>query len=141
MAQTKLFDMDFVTARPANPVFCHQDLLEKLVEHRHSPLARRVALLMQRLAVDEVRIHYKATRGENQGWRRSRLGGSRGSHFYAWWAPRIAAPLRKDGGFDQSPAGSIFLRDIRHHDDHSLANAQAFEVKYMAVTFSELRNE
>jgi hypothetical protein len=141
MAQTKLFDMDFVTARPANPVFCHQDFLEKLVEHRHSPLARRVALLLQRLAVDEARIHYKATRGENQGWRRSRLGGSRGSHFYAWWAPRMAAPLRKDGGFDQSPAGSIFLRDIRHHDDHSLANAQAFEANYLPVTVKELRNE
>ena len=141
MAQASLFDTAFVTARPANPIFCHQDFLEKLEAHRHSALSRRAALLMQRLAVDEARLHYKATRGENQGWRRSRLGGNRGSHFYAWWAPRTAAPLRKDGGFDQAPAGSIFLRDIRHHDDHSVANAQAFEANYLPITIKEQRDE
>jgi hypothetical protein len=141
MAQAKLFETDFVTARPANPIFCHQDFLEKLESHRHGPLARRAALLLQRLAVDETRLHYKSTRGENHGWRRSRLGGSGGSHFYAWWAPRMAAPLRNGGGFDETPPGSIFLRDIRHHDDHSLAGAQALEANYLPLTVKELRNE
>ena len=136
-----MFETGFQTAMPANALFCHQDFLEKLEEHRQSPLARRVALLMQRMAVEERRLHYKATRGENQGWRRSRLGGNRGSHFYAWWAPRNAAPLRHDGGFEEAPAGSIFLRDIRHHDDHSVANPQAFAANYLPVTVADLRRE
>ena len=141
MGQPKLFETDFGTVRPANPLYCHQDFLEKLEGYRNSPLSRRVALLMQHLSVDESRQHYKATRGENQGWRRSRLGGNQGSHFYAWWAPRTAAPLRKAEGFDQAPPGSIFLRDIRHHDDHSLANPQALAANYLPVSVLELRNE
>lgn len=141
MAQAQLFDTEFVTARPANPLYCHQDFLEKLAHHRNSPLARRAALLLQRLAVDEARLHYKATRGANSGWRRSRLGGSGGSHFYAWWAPRLAAPLRNGGGFDEAAPGSIFVRDLRHHDDHSPAAAQALEANYLPVSVKELRDE
>jgi hypothetical protein len=56
------------------------------------PAVRR--FLLQRLAVDSRRLHYKSTRGLNQGWRRSRLGGNRGSHFYAWWAPKNALPRK-----------------------------------------------
>jgi len=53
MGQLNLPEVNFATARPANPIYCHQECLEKLEEHRNSPLARRAALLLQRLAVDE----------------------------------------------------------------------------------------
>ena len=96
---------------------------------------------MQRLSVDARRLHYKATHGVNQGWRRSRLGGSHGSHFYAWWAPKHALPLNESGGFSDVGEGAVFLRDIRHHDDHSPLLPQSFDAHYMPVTVRDLRRE
>ena len=139
--QISFYDSSFETARRPNPVFCHQEFLEKLAAIRNLPVGKRASLLMQRLAVDERRLHYKSTRGVNQGWRRSRLGGNQGSHYYAWWAPRNAAPLKAGEGFREAPEGAIFLRDIRHHDDHSAAHAQSFGENYLPVSVLELRRE
>ena len=94
---------------------------------------------MQRLSVDARRIHYKATHGLNHGWRRSRLGGNHGSHFYAWWAPKNALPLKESGEFSDVAEGTVFLRDIRHHDDHSPLLPQSFDAHYMPVTVHDLR--
>ena len=131
----------FDTARPSNPVFCHQEFLEKLAEHGRDAIGRRTAFLMQRLSVDARRLHYKATHGVNRGWRRSRLGGNQGSHFYAWWAPKNAAPLKDSGEFTDVPDGAVFLRDIRHHDDHAPLAPQSFETHYLPMTVRELRRE
>ncbi|MFN3325010.1 MAG: hypothetical protein ACK5AZ_16060 [Bryobacteraceae bacterium] len=139
--QKQLFDDAFRTARPPNPVFCHQDFLEKLEANRNLPIAKRAALLMQRLAVDSARQHYKSTQGLNQGWRRSRLGGTGGSHFYAWWAPKSAAPLKSGEGFREAPDGAVFLRDIRHHDDHSQAHPHSFHSHYLPVSVKEMKGE
>jgi hypothetical protein len=49
---------------------------------------------MQRLSVNARRLHYKPTRGLKQGWRRSRLGGNRGSHFHAW-STRCRSGIRR----------------------------------------------
>jgi hypothetical protein len=140
-AQPELFQRSFATAAPANPVFCHQQFLEKLAIHRTQPVGKRAALLMQRLAVDERRQHYKSTQGLNRGWRRSRLGGNQGSHFYAWWAPKTAAPIKGGDGFHDAPDNAVFLRDIRHHDDHSLSSAQSFHEHYLPVSVPEMRLE
>ena len=129
----------FETARPANPLFCHQEFLEKLAEHGRDAIGRRTAFLLQRLSVDARRLHYKATAGINRGWRRSRLGGNYGSHFYAWWAPKSALPLQESGEFSDVPDGSVFLRDIRHHDDHSLLTPQSFSTHYLPMTVRDLR--
>ncbi len=132
---------EFETSRPSNPLFCHQEFLEKLAEHGRDALGRRAAFLMQRLSVDARRLHYKATAGINRGWRRSRLCGSQGSHFYAWWAPKNALPLKESGEFSDVPDGAVFLRDIRHHDDHSALTPQSFNTHYMPVTVRDLRRE
>ncbi|MBV9679186.1 MAG: hypothetical protein JO185_22815 [Acidobacteriaceae bacterium] len=131
----------FETARPPTPLFCHQEFLEKLAEHGKDPIGRRTAFLLQRLSVDARRLHYKATSGVNRGWRRSRLGGNHGSHFYAWWAPQNALPLKESGEFSDVPDGAVFLRDIRHHDDHSLLTPQSFNNCYLPVTVRDLRRE
>lgn len=131
----------FETSRASNPLFCHQEFLEKLAVPGNASLARRAVFLMQRLAVDARRLHYKPTYGPNRGWRRSRLGGNQGSHFYAWWAPKNAPPLKDSDGFSNAPEGALFLRDIRHHDDHSLLPPQSFEDHYLPLTVSELRRE
>ena len=131
----------FETSRPPNPLFCHQEFLEKLADHGRDSIGRRTAFLMQRLSVDVHRLHYKATHGINRGWRRSRLGGNHGSHFYAWWAPKNALPLKESVEFSGVPDGAVFLRDIRHHDNHSLLSAQSFDTHYMPVTVRDLRRE
>jgi tetratricopeptide (TPR) repeat protein len=136
-----LFEGEFETRRPPNAIFCHQEFLEKLEANRTQPIGKRASLLLQRLAVDSRRQHYKSTHGVNQGWRRSRLGGNGGSHFYAWWAPKSAAPLRTADGFQNAPDGALFLRDIRHHDDHSFADPQSFDGNYLPVTVPEIRRE
>jgi hypothetical protein len=131
----------FETRQPANALFCHQDFLEKLAVHGHDSIGKRVTFLLQRLAVDASRLHYKVTRGENRGWRRSRLGGNQGSHFYAWWAPKGAQPLKDAEGFSGAPEGAIILRDIRHHDDHAPLAPQSFDDHYLPLTVRDLRGE
>jgi len=139
--QLDLLDESFRTGQPANPLFCHQEFLEKLAEHGKDSIGRRAAFLLQRLAVDAHRLHYKSTQGLNRGWRRSRLGGNHGSHFYAWWAPKSSIPLKESGEFNDVPDDALFLRDIRHHDDHSLLPPHAFQSHYMPVTVRDLRRE
>ncbi len=136
-----LFEIDFRTARPPNPVYCHQEFLEKLAAHGRNGIGKRAMLLLQRLAVDERLLHYKATHGVNRGWRRSRLGGNSGSHFYAWWAPRGAPPIKGSGRFTEAPEGALFLRDIRHHDDHSPLDSQSLADQYLPLSVPELRRE
>jgi hypothetical protein len=136
--QQRLVPEDFQTRKPSSPLYCHQDFLEKLQDN---PTGKRAALLLQRLAVDPRRQHYKATMGVNRGWRRSRLGGSHGSHFYAWWAPKGAVPLKNLPEFEEAPEGAVFLREIRHHDDHSELKPQSLSDHYLSLSVEELRRE
>ena len=121
-------------------VYCHQEFLDKLAARRNEPIGKRAALVMQRMAVDISRLHYKGTSGVNRGWRRSRLGGSSGSHFYAWWAPAGSAALNREGGF-AAPPEAIFLRDIRHHDDHAPLAAGDFANDYLPLSVTDLRGD
>ncbi len=132
---------DFQTAKPPHFLLCHQEFLEKLEENRNHPLGKRTALILQRMSVDPGRLHYKATHGANRGWRRSRLGGGGGSHFYAWWAPKGAPPVKAASGVAGVADGAIFLRDIRHHDDHSPLPAGDPGSDYLPMTVPEIRNE
>ncbi len=118
--------------RPGNPLFCHSEFLDQLAEKRNTPVGQRASLFLRRLLLDERREFFKSTQGVNRGWRRSRLGGNHGSHFYAWWAPRGAAPLEKRD-FDEAPEGSIFIRAIRHHDDHSPLDASSWQDAYLPI--------
>lgn len=134
--QISLFGDDFEPAKTGAPIFCHLSYLEKLEEYRSQPIAKRAELLLYRLALDERRQFYKSTSGVNAGWRRSRLGGNKGSHFYAWWAPAGAPPVKRSG-LTGVPAGSIFVRDIRHHDDHSELTPQTLD-DYMEIGVKQL---
>ena len=137
----EMFALDSPPARIGNALFCHQDFLEKMEENRASTVGRRAALLLQRLLVDMSRPQYKPTQGENRGWRRSPLGGNHGKHFYAWWAPRGAVPLKAAQEFESCPEGSVFLRDIRHHDDHRPLAPQSLAEHYLPIGVKELRQE
>jgi tetratricopeptide (TPR) repeat protein len=138
LSDSELFPHEFRTARPSRPVYCHQEFLDKLAQRRNEPVGKRAALLLQRMAVDIARLHYKATSGLNRGWRRSRLGGSSGSHFYAWWVPGGAGPVKGDSAF-QAESDAVFLRDIRHHDDHVPLDAGSLSKDYLLMSIADLR--
>jgi len=139
LSQPALFEHEFRTARPSRPVYCHQEFLDKLAARRNEPVVKRAALVLQRMAVDISRLHYKGTSGVNRGWRRSRLGGSSGSHFYAWWAPAGAAPLKLDAAFE-AQSEAIFLRDIRHHDDRAPLAPGHLASDYLPLSVTDLRS-
>jgi len=121
-------------------VYCHQEFLDKLAARRNEPVGKRAALVMQRMSVDISRLHYKGTSGVNRGWRRSRLGGSSGSHFYAWWAPAGSAALKQEDGFE-AQSEAIFLRDIRHHDDHAPLVPGNLAHDYLPLSVTDLRGD
>ena len=100
------------------------------------------SLLLQRMAVDIAQAAVLSRPGGvNRGWRRSRLGGSARSHFYAWWAPGGAAPVKNDTAFQAEPE-AVFLRDIRHHDDHTPLDArQPVASAYLPMSVSDLRGD
>ena len=139
LSEDTLFPHEFRTARPPRPLYCHQEFLEKLEARRNDPTGKRAGLLMQRMAVDIARLYYKSTSGANRGWRRSRLGGGSGSHFYAWWAPAGAVPLKKSGGFE-GRSEAVFLRDIRHHDDHAPLEPGNLATDYLPMSVLDLRS-
>jgi len=55
--------------------------------------------------------------------------------------PADGGPLQRGEGFQAAPESAIFLRDIRHHDDHSEAHAQSFQGHYLPVSVAEMRDE
>ncbi|HEY3938901.1 MAG TPA: hypothetical protein VGL97_15830 [Bryobacteraceae bacterium] len=131
----------FETARPPNVLYCHEEFLEKLAAHGKDAIGRRTAFRYSGCPLMRNGCTTSQPQGVNRGWRRSRLGGGHGSHYYAWWAPKNALPLKESGEFSGVPDGALFLRDIRHHDDHSLLAPQSLEAHYLPVTVRDLRRE
>lgn len=100
----------------------HDDILTRLKDEGFSkgPLGRRLTMVITFLIAHGRTSVVKGVRGEeNRGWRRSPLGGNHGNHFYLWWAPSKAPPVMGINVSDKT----IFLRAVRHHDDHSHLNS------------------
>ena len=103
--------------RPLNhPLLLHEEVPDSVEDDVH--LRRRLGLVLQHLAAHGRTSIVKGCGGVNQGWRRSPLGGNRGMQYYLWWAPDGSRPT---GGVRRSPElnGSIWVRAVRHHDDHT----------------------
>ena len=103
--------------RPLNhPLLLHEEVPDSVENDVH--LRRRLGLVLQHLAAHGRTSIVKGCGGVNQGWRRSPLGGNRGMQYYLWWAPDGSSPA---GGVKRSPElnGSIWVRAVRHHDDHT----------------------
>ena len=103
--------------RPLNhPLLLHEEVPDSVEDDVH--LRRRLGLVLQHLAAHGRTSIVKGCGGVNQGWRRSPLGGNRGMQYYLWWAPDGSSPA---GGVKRSPElnGSIWVRAVRHHDDHT----------------------
>lgn len=85
--------------------------MSEQLERDRKELAPRFAMLCRQLGVSEW-IRFKPTKGENEGWRRSPLGGTGGSHYYMWWLSAGSGP----GKTLTLEGQDIAIRSIRHHD-------------------------
>ncbi|NBR07640.1 MAG: hypothetical protein EBT92_18010 [Planctomycetes bacterium] len=96
---------------------CHDDILATLNGNTSvSALGKRLTLVLTHLCAHGRTSVVKGVQGNNNhGWRRTPMGGNNGCHYYLWWAPDSAPPVKSIS----KASHSIFLRAIRHHDDHT----------------------
>ena len=96
---------------------CHDDILNTLNGSAAlSALGKRLTLVLTHLCAHGRTSVVKGVQGNNNhGWRRTPMGGNNGSHYYLWWAPETAPPVKSLS----NQSHSIFLRAIRHHDNHA----------------------
>ena len=96
---------------------CHDDVLAALNGNSSvNALGRRLTLVLTHLCAHGRTSVVKGVQGnDNHGWRRTPMGGNNGCHYYLWWAPDTAPPVKSIS----KQSHSIFLRAIRHHDDHT----------------------
>ena len=101
---------------PANPVYIHLDVADHLAGR--TLLRRRVNMRLRDLMARGSVVRAKSTIGNaNRGWLRTPLGGRHGSQFYLWWT-RTELPPFVEGERRGEFEGSVWVRAVRHHDDH-----------------------
>ena len=104
--------------RPLNhPLLLHEEVPDYVENEVH--LRKRLGLVLQHLAAHGRTSIVKGCSGVNQGWRRSPLGGNRGMQYYLWWAPHGSRPTDGVKRSEKHRASSIWVRAVRHHDDHT----------------------
>ena len=114
------FSADIAPEKPdepcslAKPIWLHPSVSDTLREWSH--LYRRLGLILEQLAAHGRTAIVKGCARPNRGWRRSPLGGARGSQYYLWWG--IAGSSGPADSCGAEP-GTIVVRAVRHHDDHA----------------------
>ena len=100
--------------KPKHFLRVHESIEDNLHDKNH--LAKRFNLICQDLAARGRTNRVKGCRGnENQGWLRSPLGGNNGMQYYVWWTRSGSLPTH---GLNADCANCIWVRAVRHHDDH-----------------------
>ena len=113
-----------------HPLWLHPGVSDELRQWPH--LYRRLGLVLEQLAAHGRTSVVKGCRNANRGWLRSPLGGNQGVQYYLWWThqeSRAATGL-------ELPTGSIVVRAVRHHDDHTPLHAGE-HADYLTLTTAE----
>ena len=94
----------------------HIGVLDDIKDLPH--VSKRLGIVVQHLvALGRTTIVKGCSDSKNRGWRRTPLGGANGMHYYLWWTPQ-GSPQTNGANF--GGRGSLFLRAVRHHDDHKV---------------------
>lgn len=112
-SSTAFADLDFREA--PYPLFVHDDVISSLGTHPPERRGRLRLVLHHLASLGRTSVVKSCSDPVNRGWRRAPLGGGRGMQYYLWWSPK-SGPQTTDL---TAPLRSIFIRAIRHHDDHS----------------------
>jgi len=95
-------------------VFVHEDFFHWLHDdHQDVALRKRARYCLTELLSTGTCARRKHVRGAAEGWVRTQLGGTGGSHYYLWWAYSGYPAVE---GSDL-PDKSVLVRIVRHHDD------------------------
>ena len=95
-------------------VYVHEDVYYWLDDDRQDVnLRKRVRYCLTELLATGTCARRKHVRGAAEGWVRTQLGGTGGSHYYLWWAQHGYPAV--DGS--ELPEKSVLVRLVRHHDD------------------------
>lgn len=104
------------------PLHVHADVVGAV--ERNGRFRKRLSLVLQHLTAHGRTAQVKHCADPiNRGWRRTPFGGNHGMQFYLWWAPRGSRPVEALGG----PDDGIFVRALRHHDDHAPLDPAALD--------------
>ena len=114
-------------------VWIHEDVIHSAEES--TTLRRRLHIVIGQLAAFGRTTVTKSCGYPNRQWRRTPMGGNRGMHLYLWWRHLPQRMLPPD-----APLGSVWLRAIRQHDDHSPLDHQNPSSDYLPFTREDLRN-
>lgn len=93
-------------------IYYHDDLLSSPWEEA---INKRITLILEQILIKGLPLRLKPCAGDNRQWWRTPL---QGNHYYLWFSNGKRLSFN-----EQIP--SLFLRDIRHHDDHSPLHAGA----------------
>ena len=115
----------------------HEDVSSVLDRVGGPNLRKRLIFALQRLAVNGRTDIVKGCTGENSGWNRTPLGGgSNGMGYYLWWAPGGRAPI---AAREKAPGdNTIWVRDLRRHDDHVLLTAGDLDAEYFPLSLDSI---
>jgi hypothetical protein len=109
-------------------IFCHQDLAGYLDGDK--VVCYRLKEIIESFARGGYPSIIKSVAGKNKGWLRTPY---QGNHFYLWWCHGGAKPVKhlseglesgelesgeSESGESECRSHNIFLREIRHHDNH-----------------------
>ena len=100
-----------------HPLMLHEEVNDELKGRTN--LRKRLGLILQHLAAHGRTSIVKGCVGDNQGWRRSPLGGNGGMQFYLWWTPQGSRQASRLDGNSENAHNTIWVRAARHHDDHA----------------------
>jgi hypothetical protein len=97
-----------------HPILIHSDVFELM---KNPALGKRLNLVLTHLAAHGSTSIVKGCKDDaNRGWLRTPLSGN---HYYLWWARSFSDPVRNL----ELDAGSILVRAVRHHDEHTPLDA------------------
>ena len=126
--------------RPLNHLLLlHEEVPDHVGNAVH--LRKRLGLVLQHLAAHGRTSIVKGCSGVNQGWRRSPLGGNRGVQYYLWWAPNGSRPTSGVELSEELTGGSIWVRAVRHHDDHTPLTIGRIDSDYYFITQNDIASE
>ena len=123
--------------RPPNHlVLLHEDVPDYVENDVH--LRKRLGLVLQHLAAHGRTSIVKGCSGVNQGWRRAPLGGRGGMQYYLWWAPDGSRPTNGVDRVVEAGGGGIWVRAVRHHDDHSPLTIGRTDSDYYSIRQNDI---
>lgn len=120
-------------------IYVHLDLADDMVGR--PDLQRRCNMRFRDMVARGTVTKVKGLTGNtNKGWLRTPLGGNGGNQFYLFWTKTGLPAVPQKITHEEFPE-AIWVRAVRHHDDHTPLNFGDPEVDYYPFTPEEIAED